>query len=154
MYVIVDNTCIICYTSSNTSGYSLREVNSLLITIDALSDTPIYQQLKNEIILGIGSGKIKLDERLPTIRQLAADIGVNNLTVAKAYSQLKNEGYIEINRRKEPRVKISAKLNGEFLAKQEKAILLAVCQGRVRGQSKAELLYIFKKALHEMHFAE
>ncbi len=58
------------------------------------SSTPIYVQLRNQIVKGIGKGELKTGEKLPTIRQLASDAGVNTMTVNKAYQILKNEGFI------------------------------------------------------------
>lgn len=64
------------------------------------SDTPIYQQLKNQIIIGIANGGLTPGESLPSVRQLASDIGVNLHTINKAYNQLKSEGYVIVDRRK------------------------------------------------------
>ena len=63
----------------------------MLIKLDMKSSVPIYVQLRNQIVLGIGRGDIGIGEKLPTVRQLAEDIGVNNMTVNKAYTILKNE---------------------------------------------------------------
>ena len=58
------------------------------------SSTPIYVQLRNQIVKGIGKGELKAGEKLPTVRQLASDAGVNTMTVNKTYQILKNEGFI------------------------------------------------------------
>ena len=71
----------------------------MIIELDMNSSTPIYVQLRNQIVMGIGRGELKLGESLPTVRQLAQDIGVNTMTVNKAYQILKTEGYIKIDRR-------------------------------------------------------
>ena len=65
----------------------------MIIELDMNSSTPIYVQLRNQIVMGIGRGELKLGESLPTVRQLAQDIGVNTMTVNKAYQILKTEGY-------------------------------------------------------------
>lgn len=72
----------------------------MIIKINFSSETTIYKQLKNQIIEGIAIGKLRRDESLPSIRQLAGDIGVNMHTVNKAYSQLRADGYILIHKRK------------------------------------------------------
>ena len=72
----------------------------MLIHIDLQSDVPIYVQLSNQIIEGIASGKLKPGETLPSVRSLAADLGINLHTVNKAYTHLKQEGYIQIHRQK------------------------------------------------------
>ena len=60
----------------------------------------IYLQLRNQIVKGIGKGELEQGEILPTVRQMAADLGVNAMTVSKAYQLLKAEGFIETDRRK------------------------------------------------------
>jgi DNA-binding transcriptional regulator YhcF (GntR family) len=70
------------------------------MTIDLTCDIPIYQQIKNGVIAGIASGALAEGFALPSVRQLAGDIGVNMQTVNKAYTMLRQEGYIETHRRK------------------------------------------------------
>ena len=72
----------------------------MLINLDLESDEPIYTQLKHQIIAGIAKGLIKPGDGLPSVRTLAADIGINLHTVNKAYQQLKQEGFILIHRQK------------------------------------------------------
>lgn len=72
----------------------------MIISLDTRSSVPIYVQLRNQIVTGIGRGELKAGESLPTVRQLAADAGVNTMTVNKTYQILKAEGFIEIDRRK------------------------------------------------------
>lgn len=60
----------------------------MIIELDMSSDTPIYVQLRNQIVKGIGKGEIQSGEKLPTVRQLAADAGVNTMTVNKTYQIL------------------------------------------------------------------
>ena len=57
----------------------------MIIELDMSSSTPIYVQLRNQIVKGIGKGELKTGEKLPTVRQLASDAGVNTMTVNKAY---------------------------------------------------------------------
>ncbi len=72
----------------------------MLIQIDFQSETPIYLQLKNQIIEGIATGKLKPGESLPSVRQLAGDLGINLHTVNKAYNYLRQDGFILIHRQK------------------------------------------------------
>jgi DNA-binding transcriptional regulator YhcF (GntR family) len=72
----------------------------MLINIDMTSDTPIYEQLKQQVIHGIAARILKEGDALPSVRQLAADLSVNMHTVAKAYAQLKDDGFISIHRRR------------------------------------------------------
>lgn len=72
----------------------------MLIKIDFESDNPIYMQLREQLIEGIARGELLLDETLPSVRQLAEDIGINLHTVNKTYNILKAEGYLSVDRRK------------------------------------------------------
>ena len=68
--------------------------------IDFNSDEAIYIQLCNQIIVGIAADKIKEEDSLPSVRQLADDVGINMHTVNKAYSILRQEGFVKLDRRR------------------------------------------------------
>jgi len=72
----------------------------MLIEIDFNSDQAIYMQLRDQIIMGIASSRFQEGDMLPSVRQLADTIGVNMHTVNKAYTVLKQEGYVKVDRRK------------------------------------------------------
>ncbi|WP_442602985.1 GntR family transcriptional regulator [Paenibacillus sp. KN14-4R] len=72
----------------------------MIIQLDLQSETPIYAQLVNQIMEGIASGQLKPGDPLPSVRSLAADIGINLHTVNKAYTLLKADGFIQIHRQK------------------------------------------------------
>ena len=72
----------------------------MLIEIDFNSDEAIYMQLRNQIILGIATSRFQEGDMLPSVRQLADTIGINMHTVNKAYTVLKQEGYVKVDRRK------------------------------------------------------
>ena len=72
----------------------------MLIEVDFNSGEAIYVQLCNQIILGIATSVIREGDSLPSVRQLADMIGVNMHTVNKAYSVLKREGYISLDKRR------------------------------------------------------
>ena len=72
----------------------------MLIEIDFNSDEAIYMQLRNQIILGIATERFREGDMLPSVRQLAEHIGINMHTVNKAYTVLKQEGYVKVDRRK------------------------------------------------------
>ena len=71
----------------------------MYIRIDFNSNEAIYIQLINQIIHGIAMDEIKEGESLPSVRQLAEDIGINMHTVNKAYSILRQEGFLKLDRR-------------------------------------------------------
>lgn len=70
------------------------------IKLDFESDEPIYTQLTQQIITSIAKKELLPGERLPSVRALAADIGINLHTVNKAYQQLKQGGFILIHRQR------------------------------------------------------
>ena len=72
----------------------------MVIKIDFQSEEALYMQLRNQIILGIATSVIQEGDSLPSVRQLAGDIGINMHTVNKAYSLLRPEGFLTIDRRK------------------------------------------------------
>ena len=57
----------------------------MILTFDFSSDVPLYMQLRNQIVIGIAEGKLVPGEKLPTIRALADESGINMMTVSKAY---------------------------------------------------------------------
>lgn len=71
----------------------------MLLSIAFDSDTPIYTQIYEQLIIGMASGQLQVGESLPSVRALAAEIGVNLHTVNKAYAMLRDEGYIKMDRR-------------------------------------------------------
>lgn len=71
-----------------------------MIMLDLQSETPIYMQLKNKIIEGIASKQLNPGDPLPSVRNLAQDLGINMHTVNKAYQLLKQDGFIHIHRQK------------------------------------------------------
>ena len=72
----------------------------MMIEIDFSSDEAIYIQLTNQIIMGIATSRLQEGDTLPSVRQLADTVGINMHTVNKAYSLLRQEGFVSIDRRK------------------------------------------------------
>lgn len=72
----------------------------MYIKIDFDSEVALYMQLRNQIIVGIAKRQYKEGDALPSVRQLAEQIGINMHTVNKAYNVLKQEGLIRLDCRK------------------------------------------------------
>jgi DNA-binding transcriptional regulator YhcF (GntR family) len=72
----------------------------MLITIDFNSEEAIYMQLRNQIIMAIATEALREGETLPSVRQLADEVGINMHTVNKAYSVLKQDGFLKLDRRR------------------------------------------------------
>ena len=122
----------------------------MIIKIEMQSEIPIYVQLRNEIVLGIGRGELKAGEVLPTVRQMAEDIGVNTMTVNKAYQILKQEGYIETDRRRGSIVSTQVLLKQEFRKKAEQELLLLIAEASIQGIKQEEFLQLCQQIYQEM----
>lgn len=122
----------------------------MLIKLNFTSEVPIYMQLRNQIVIGIGTGLLKPGENLPTVRQLAEDTGINAMTVNKAYSILKNEGFISIDRRHGAKVNVSAQNNTEQLEKLEGDLSLVISEAGLKGISKHDFLDICNNIFEQM----
>ena len=112
----------------------------MLIKLNTTSETPIYVQLRNQIVLGIGRGDMKIGDGLPSIRQLAEDIGVNSMTVSKAYKILKNEGYIEIDLRHGAKISPKIAFTNEFREKVESELMLLMSESSLRGMTREKFM--------------
>lgn len=71
-----------------------QEVNLMNIFLDHHSRVPIYEQIKEQIVLDISRGILRKDEQLPSLRQLSAELSLNINTVKRALSELENQGII------------------------------------------------------------
>ena len=80
----------------------------MILEVDFNSEEPLYIQLRNQIIVGIATNRLKEGESLPSVRQLAESIGINMHTVNKAYTVLKQEGFVKVDRRRGAVIAIDA----------------------------------------------
>lgn len=69
------------------------------LTLDVDSETPIYQQIRDQIVMAVATGELAAETALPSTRQLGADLAINFHTVSKAYDLLRREGFIRVNRK-------------------------------------------------------
>lgn len=70
----------------------------MLLKLDFSDTTPIYRQVRNQIVRAIAEGELAPGERLPTVRALASECGINVMTASKAYQLLKQEGHVQGDR--------------------------------------------------------
>lgn len=70
----------------------------MLISVDPLAAVPPYEQLREQITRMIRGGVLPVGERLPSIRQLAFDLGLAPGTVRRAYTELEREGLVHTRR--------------------------------------------------------
>src|SRR5216117_1690401 len=69
-----------------------------VVSIDPRDPTPIYAQLERGLRAAIATGRLRVSDQLPTVRQLAVDLRVNANTVARVYAELERAGVIETRR--------------------------------------------------------
>ena len=114
----------------------------MVIEIDFNSDEAIYVQLMNQIIMGIATSRLQEGDPLPSVRQLADTIGINMHTVNKAYSLLRQEGILTIDRRRGAiialdRDKIQAKAE---MKRQLRVLLAKACCKNISSQEVHDMV--------------
>ncbi|MFD2043387.1 GntR family transcriptional regulator [Ornithinibacillus salinisoli] len=114
----------------------------MYISLDFESKEPIYTQLVHQIIAGIAKEELSPGEALPSVRSLAADIGINLHTVNKAYQQLKQEGFILIHRQKGVVINPDGvpQADESYMEKLEANLHPLIAESICRGVSKDEFL--------------
>lgn len=113
----------------------------MILNLDFNSDIPIYTQIREEIIKSIANGDLKINESLPSVRNMAEEIGVNLHTVNKSYNLLKDEGYINIDRRKGGIVNNLPLPNNKLSDDKIKSMLdLLVAQSYLTGMSREDFI--------------
>ena len=110
----------------------------MLIRLDFGGDVPIYLQLRNQMVVAIAAGQLAPGERLPTVRDLAEELGVNMMTVSKAYQLLRQEGYITTDRRSGARVAVRP--GGGPEKETVEGLRLRLCELRLAGLAREEVL--------------
>ena len=113
----------------------------MMIEIDFNSDEALYLQLCNQIIMGIATAQFQEGDSLPSVRQLADMIGINMHTVNKAYTVLRQEGYVKVDRRKSAVIAVDTdKLQALNELKKQLQVILA----------KSSCKNISKEQVHEL----
>ena len=118
----------------------------MIIKINMQSEVPIYLQLRNEIVKGIGRGEFEPGESLPTVRQMATDLGINTMTVSKAYQLLKQEGYLQTERRLGSVISVPDKTEPDEQLLEKLRICLSELV--LTGMDKEEILNLCRNTLH------
>ena len=120
----------------------------MLIEIDFNSDEAIYLQLKNQIILGIATSQFREGDSLPSVRQLADTVGINMHTVNKAYTVLKQEGFVKVDRRKGAIVAIDVnKL--KVMAELKKDLQVMIARGSCKNVTRDEFHQLIDEIYEE-----
>lgn len=124
----------------------------MFIQIESQSDVPIYEQVTRQIIEGIAKGDMKPGDALPSVRSLAADLGVNMHTVNKSYHELEAKGILTI-RPKSGAIIRSVKeraLTPEQLKQIEKNLKPVVAEGMVLGATANQIEHMMKKVFDDL----
>ena len=110
----------------------------MVIEIDFNSDEAIYVQLMNQIIMGIATSRLQEGDPLASVRQLADTIGINMHTVNKAYSLLRQEGFVTIDRRRGAIIAIDVD-KMKALEEMKQNLMVALARGYCKNISRAEV---------------
>lgn len=121
----------------------------MIIEIDFNSDEAIYIQLRNQIIMGIATSEIQEGESLPSVRQLAETVGINMHTVNKAYTVLKQEGYIQLDRRRGAVIALDVN-KIEAVEKMRDKLRILLARGLCKDISRAEVHEMVDEIYDEM----
>ena len=109
----------------------------MILHLDFSAEDPIYRQIRDQVVAGIASGQLRPGEKLPTIRALAEEAGINMMTVSRAYQLLKSEGYITTGRRDGAAVRAPAAGAGPETVE---GLRLRLCELRLAGMGRDEVL--------------
>lgn len=112
----------------------------MILTLDFSSDIPIYIQIRNQMVEAMADGRLKNGERLPTVRALAGEAGINSMTVNKAYQMMKQEGYIITDRRNGATVCFGNGENDEVKNKIREKFRLIIAEGKIKGMTEKEII--------------
>lgn len=118
----------------------------MIIKIDFNSSEAIYMQLRNQIVVAIAQDKLKDGQTLPSVRQMASLLGVNMHTVNKAYAMLREEGYLQLDRRKGAVIAVISDKDAEMEALYRDMEML-VARGICKGISRDEMTWL----VHNMY---
>ncbi|MCL2301046.1 MAG: GntR family transcriptional regulator [Firmicutes bacterium] len=109
----------------------------MILQIDTHSAQPLYEQLRDQVVFGIADGRLAAGEALPSVRRLAADLGINFHTVSKAYAALAEEGYIAVDRRRGAAVRAAT---GGDVPKFVGQLTLCAAQALCRGMAEEDFI--------------
>lgn len=118
------------------------------IEIDFNSDDALYMQLYHQIIMGIASDRFREGDALPSVRQMADSIGINMHTVNKAYTVLRQEGYVRVDRRRGAVIAIDAD-KMQTLAELKKQLRVILAKGSCKNITKEEIHQLIEEIYEE-----
>ena len=123
----------------------------MVIEIDFNSDEALYMQLKNQVILGIAMEEYHDGDPLPSVRALAEDIGINMHTVNKAYTVLRQDGYVKVDRRRGAVIAVDP-AKEEYLHRLRNGLRNVVVEAVCRNVQKSEVHKLIDEIYREYGF--
>lgn len=127
----------------------------LTITIDRGLEDPVYEQVASQIRLLIASGDLRPATPLPSVRQLAGNLGVNLNTIARAYRLLESEGFLVIRDRAGVTVAAPAgQIEHSHRARLLDQMQVTLARLRQAGMAADELLAIVRREVSAMERAD
>ena len=125
----------------------------MVIEIDFNSVEAIYVQLMNQIIMGIATSRLQEGDTLPSVRQLADTIGINMHTVNKAYSLLRQEGFVTIDRRRGAIIALDVD-KIKALEEMKQNLMVALARGCCKNITRAEVHNLIDEIFDEYGIEE
>ena len=121
------------------------------VIVSNQSELPIYVQIKEQIKEQIMNGTIPEGETLPSIRQLAKNLGISVITTTGSYSELEQEGFVAARQGKGSVVlpRDNEMVREQYLKRIEQAFETAIENARYAQIQKEELVGILEALLHE-----
>ncbi|MGO8946334.1 MAG: GntR family transcriptional regulator [Ktedonobacterales bacterium] len=111
----------------------------MLLHIEVTSEKPLYQQIYDQVVQGIATGQLQPGKTLPSLRQLAADFGINLHTVSKAYELLEQDGFLRLKPKTGALIHI-APMRTEWLESWEERQRTLLAEASARRLAPAEIL--------------
>ena len=125
------------------------DISPSAFVVQPSSGMPIYRQLIDQVRGMTAAGRVQSGDVLPSVRQLGAELGVNFMTISKAWAKLESEGLVEHIRGRGMVVTALPKAAVHAQHKQQVKVLAdqAVVRGLQCGMSRSELLGIFRASI-------
>ena len=123
----------------------------LPIRVDATLKTPLYRQLVDAVAEHIVDGSLVDGVQLPSVRELAMELRINPNTVARAYRELENEGFVSSHQGKGVFVSYTPALQSSFLPTRVEAALAAVVEAAQDTDTPADAVLAELQRLFLLH---
>ncbi|MEJ2601236.1 MAG: GntR family transcriptional regulator [Anaerolineales bacterium] len=114
--------------------------HAVFLLLDMSGETPLYQQIRDQIVVAIAEGHLPDGAALPTTRQLAGDFGINFHTVNKAYDVLRQEGFVQLTRKQGSFVRLASTADPRQVADWRARLRTLLAEAIARGLDETDIL--------------